>query len=583
MVIACYNVDMYIDTIPNRSSPPAVLLRTSRRVGKRIVKDTLANISHWPKDKIEALRAVLREEAVALHPEKEFAILRSLPHGHVQAVLGTIRKLGLDSVIASKRSRQRDLVVGMIAARILFPTSKLDTIQRWKECTLAAELGIGDADEDELYAVLDWLQGRKDSIEKKLAQRHLSEGSSVLYDLSSSYYYGHCCPLAVHGNDRDGKKGLPIIVYGVLANGQGCPVAVEVYAGNTSDPKTVPQQAQKMRERFGLRRVVLVGDRGCLTQTTIDALRAYPGLGWIGALRSEAIRALVDQKVIQPSLFDQHNLAEIHSCDYPDERLMACFNPLLAEERRRKRRALLEATQKQLDRIAALVCRRKRKPLKEGEIGVRVGKVVNRFKVAKHFDLDIADGHFCYTRQEDHIEREEQLDGLYVVRTSEPAERLSPEDTVRRYKSLSHMERTFRCLKGIDLMVRPIFLRLEEHVRGHVLLCVLAYHVEWHMRQSLAPLLYADEELPETRRTRDPVAPPEPSESAREKKSLHRTPDGLPVQTFPTLLKKLGTLCRNTCRLAKDPGSPSFDLHTEPTPLQQRAFQLLGLYPVEGT
>jgi hypothetical protein len=572
---------MYVESVPNRSSPPAILLRQSVRQGNKVHKRTLANLSDWPPQKVEALRRVLRGQDVGPDPAKALVITRTLPHGHVAAVLGAIRKLGLDAILACRRCRQRDLVLAMIAARILFPASKLDTVQRWSACTLAQELGVGDADEDELYAALDWLLERQPAIETKLAQRHLQQGASVLYDLSSSYYYGTHCPLAKFGHDRD-SKGLPIIVYGVLANGGGCPVAAEVYAGNTSDPKTVLEQVSKLRERFGVGRVVLVGDRGSVTSTNIEKLKACPEVGWIGALRTEAIRALVQAKVIQPSLFDQQNLAEVTCPDYPGERLVACFNPLLADERRRKRDELLAATDKELARLAAEVKRRKKKLLTAAQIALKAGRRVNKYKMAKHFDLTIGDNRFAYAPKTAQIQAEARLDGIYVVRTSEPAQTWPAAEVVRGYKSLAHVERAFRCLKGVDLKVRPIWLRTEAHVRAHVLLCVLAYYVEWHMRAALAELLYADEELEQSRATRDQVLPPRTSASAAAKKATHVTASGLPAQSFAGLLGELATLARNWCAMRDDPEGTSFTLHTQPTPLQRRAMELLGLCPVEG-
>ena len=571
---------MYIESIPNRSSPPAILLRESVREGDKVHKRTLANLSDWPPQKIAALKRVLRGEGVAADPAKALVITRTLPHGHVAAVLGTIHRLGLDSLLASRRCRRRDLVLAMVAARILFPTSKLDTVQRWSSCTLAEELAVGDADEDELYAALDWLLERQPAVEAKLARRHLKDGASVLYDLSSSYYYGAHCPLAKFGHDRDGKKGLPVIVYGVLANGAGYPVAAGVYAGNTSDPRTVLDQVGKLRERFDVGRVVLVGDRGSVTSTNVEKLKACPDVGWIGALRTEAIRTLVEAKLIQPSLFDQQNLAEISSPDYPGERLVACFNPLLAEQRPTKRQELLAATEKELARLEAEVKRRTNTPLTANQIALKAGKRVNKYKMAKHFDLTIADNRFAYARRSAHIEAETRLDGIYVVRTSETAEALPAPDVVRGYKSLSHVERAFRCLKGVDLKVRPIWLRTEDHVKAHVLLCVLAYYVEWHMRAALAELLYADEELTATRATRNPVMPPRTSPSAAAKKATHVTISGFPAQSFASLLGDLATLARNRCAMRDDAQGTSFTLHTDPTPLQCRAMQLLGLYPV---
>jgi len=443
--------------------------------------------------------------------------------------------------------------------------------------TLSEELGVTDADEEDLYEAMDWLLGKQERIEKKLAVRHLSEGSLVLYDVTSSYYEGRCCPLARFGHDRDGKKGRPIIVYGLMTNGEGCPVAVEVYPGDTGDPSTVPGQADKLRKRFGLNHLVLVGDRGMLTQTQIEKLKEYSGLGWISALRSHAIRDLVEGGYLQMSLFDQKDLAEIRSPEFPSERLVACFNPLLAEERGRKRQELLRATEKELGRIAKQVAGRTRTPLGKDEIGKKVGKVIGRFKVGKHFVLSIGEGSFSFVRNEAQIQREEALDGIYVIRTSESVEHLSAEDTVRSYKSLAQVERAFRSFKGIDLLIRPIWHHTEDHVRAHIFICLLAYYVEWHMRKALSPLLFDDEELDENRRRRDPVKPAKISESAKKKKTQHLTPEGLAVQSFDTLLKEFGTRCRNRCRIKSDPKGSTFYQITEMTPLQNRAFQLLGL------
>jgi len=567
---------MFIDIVPNRNSPPAILLREAWREGNKVRKRTVANLTGWPRDKVEALRRVLRNESLVA-PEEAFAIEQSLSHGHVEAVLGTIRKLGLERLISSTRCRERDLVVAMVAERLIHPCSKLATTRLWHSTTLAEELGVSDADEDDLYEAMDWLLARQEGIEKKLAARHLSEGALVLYDVTSSYYEGRSCPLAHFGHDRDGKKGRPIIVYGLLTDGAGRPVAVEVYPGDTGDPSTVSDQADKLRHGFGLRHLVLVGDRGMLTQTQIEKLRTYPGLGWISALRSPAIRELVESGSLQMSLFDRKDLAEICSPEFPSERLVACFNPLLAEERRRKRQALLEATEKELERISKHVARRTQAVLGKDEIGKKVGKVIDRFKVGKHFRLTIEEGHFSFVRDEEKIRREEALDGIYVIRTSEPAERLSAEDAVRSYKSLTRVERAFRSLKGIDLLVRPIWHHTEDHVRAHVFLCMLAYYVEWHLRKTLAPLLFDDEELDKNRKRRDPVKPAQASESAKKKKTLRLTSEGLVVQSLDTLLMELGTRCRNRCRIKSDPRSPTFYQLTDKSPLQERAFQLLGL------
>jgi transposase len=572
---------MYIETVPNRNSPPAILLREGWREGKRTRKRTLANLTDWPTPKIETLRRLLRDETL-VSPDDRFDTDKTLPHGHVQAILGTIRKLGLDSVIAAKPCRERDLVVAMIAERLIHPCSKLATTRRWHATTLAEELGVEDADEDELYEAMDWLLARKQRIEKKLAARHLADGAIVLYDVTSSYYEGRTCPWARHGHDRDGQKGLPIIVYGVLADNDGRPIAVEVYAGNTGDPKTVADQIHKLREEFGLSRVVLVGDRGMLTQPQIDKLKEHPGLGWITALTSVAVRKLVDEGALQLSLFDQKNLAEITSKGYPGERLVVCLNPLLAEERRRKRRELLEATERELGKIARAVARRKKKLMPSSEIGVKAGKVLGRYKVGKHFTLKIEEGVFEWTRREETIEREAQLDGIYVIRNSEPREGMSSEDTVRTYKSLSQVERAFRCLKGIDLLVRPIRHRSEDRVPAHIFLCLLAYYVEWHMRRALAPILFEDEELEKERKHRDPILPAKPSESVKTKKSTHTTPDGLPVHDFTSLMSELASRSRVTYRLASKGVDLTFNQVPEPSPLQRRAYELLGLLPVSG-
>jgi transposase len=567
---------MFIDIVPNRKSPPAILLREAWREGQKVRKRTVANLTGWPKEKVEALRRVLKNEPL-MAPEEAFAIEQSLPHGHVEAVLGTIRKLGLERLISSTRCRERDLVAAMVLERVIHPCSKLATTRVWHSTTLAEELGVSEADEDDLYEAMDWLLARQEGIEKKLAARHLSEGALVLYDVTSSYYEGRSCPLAHFGHDRDGQKGRPIIVYGLLTDGAGRPVAMEVYPGDTGDPSTVSDQAEKLRHRFGLSHLVLVGDRGMLTETQIEKLRVYPGLGWISALRSAAIRELVESGSLQMSFFDQKDLAEIRSAEFPSERLVACFNPLLAEERKRKRQALLEATEKELRRISKQVARRTQKPLGKDEIGKKVGKVIDRFKVGKHFTVTIEEHHFSFVRNEDKIGREEALDGIYVIRTSEPAEGLSAEDAVRSYKNLTQVERAFRSLKGIDLLIRPIWHHTEDHVRAHLFLCMLAYYVEWHMRKALAPLLFDDEELDQNRKKRDPVKPAQPSASAKKKKTLRLTSEGLMVQSLDTLLMELATRCRNRCRIKSDPKGPTFYQLTEKSPLQERAFQLLGL------
>ena len=572
-----YNKTMYVDTIPNRKSPPAILLRENHREGGKTVKTTIANLSKCPPEAIEALRLALR--GVQLVPKDEFfAVEKSTPHGHVRAVLGVMRKLGVDTLLASRPCRERDLVMAMVAQRVLNPVSKLATTRQWHATTLAQELGVEDADANALYAAMDWLNKRQPRIEKKLAKRHLEEGAVVLFDVSSSSYHGRKCPLAQRGYNRDGEK-LRSIVYGLLADGKGRPVAIDVYPGNTGDPSTVPDQVEKLRNRFGLERVVLVGDRGMLTQAQIDALREHPGLGWISALRFSAIRALAEDGAFQPSLFDTQNLAEITSKDYPGERLMVCFNPLLAEDRKRTRNELLAVTETRLGKIAAQAARRTKKPMTADEIGVKVGKIINRCKVGKHFGWTIEDNLLRFERNEESIAREAQTDGFYIVRTSESADTLSAEDTVRTYKSLGQVEQAFRCMKGVDLRVRPIRHRGEAHVRAHIFLCMLAYYVEWHMRTALSPVLFQDGELDTARWERDPVAKAEPSQSARAKKCGKETEDGWPVHSLRTLLDELGTRCKNICRAGEGKNTIRFEQLTELSPFQQHVFDLLEIKP----
>ena len=568
---------MYIETIPNRNSKPAVLLREGKREGAVVRKKTLLNLTDWPPERVEALRQLLAGKKLVPF-EEVFAIERSLPHGHVEAALTAVRRLGLERLIASQPSRERRLVVAMIVERLIHPASKLATTRLWHDTTLARELDVEDADEDDLYDALDWLLARQAAIERRLARRHLREGGLVLYDVSSSYYEGRTCPLARRGYSRDGKRGLPIIVYGVMTAASGCPVAVDVYPGNTGDPATVADQADTLRDRFGLERVVLVGDRGMLTGARIAELRERPGLGWISALRTEGVRALVESGDIQMSLFDQQNLAEIVSPDYPGERLVVCFNPLLAEDRRRTREELLAATEADLDKIVREAARRTKTPMTQKEIALRAGRVAGARKMAKHLRLTIEDGRFAHERDAESIQREEALDGFYVIRTSESAAAMSAPDAVRNYKRLAEVERAFRTLKSMDLRVRPIRHRTEDRVRAHIFLCMLAYHVEWHMRRALAPLLFDDEEREESRTTRDPVAPARPSAAADAKRRARKTAgeDGLALQSFETLMIHLGTLCRHICRSRQTPNAPPLDRLTDPTPLQEKALELLG-------
>ena len=566
---------MYVEAVPNRDSPPAILLRESWREGGRTLKKTIANLSDWPKHKIDALRRVLRDENL-VSVNEVFSIERTIPHGHVEAVLGTIHKLGLPAILSSRPCRERDLVMGMITERLISPGSKLATTRTWSSTSLGEQLAIKDAAVDELYSALDWLLARQTRIEAKLAKHHLENGALVLYDTSTSFYTGRRCPLAHFGHDRD-KKGLPVILYGVLTNAEGCPVAVEVYPGNTGDPKTVGDQVTKLQKQFSLSSVVIVGDRGMLTQTQIDLLKQREDVGWISCLRSHSIRELVHKRLIQPSLFDDRNLAEIISPSFPGERLVACFNHALATERTRKREELLQVTEKRLEALAREVKRRTRKPLGKDEIGLKAGKTLGRFKMGKHFQLKIGEGSFEWNRREETILREAALDGIYVIRTSLPKEQLSAEDAVRSYKNLSVVERVFRCLKGVDILVRPIHHRTEDRVRAHIFLCMLAYYVEWHMRRALAPLLFHDEELSADRAIRDPVAPAKPSASAKAKKAARETSDGLPLHSFKTLLKDLATRSKSLCRMGSGPDAPTITRTSEPSPLQARAFDLLGL------
>jgi transposase len=571
---------MYIETVPNRKSPPAILLRQGWREGKKTRKRTLANLSDWPQPQIQTLRRALRGETL-VSPQDLLSTARTAPHGHVEAILAMIRRLDLETVIASKPCRERDLVVGMIVQRLISPASKLATTREWSTTTLAEELGVQEASEDDLYAAMDWLLERQERIEKKLAARHLVEGGLVLYDVTSSSYEGRTCALVQWGHNRD-EDHLPVIVYGVMTDGEGRPVGVEVYAGNTGDPSTVSDQVEKLRQRFGLQRVVLVGDRGMLTQPQVEKLQKHPGLGWITALTSGAIRELVAKGALQLSLLDEKNLAEITSPDYPGERLVVCHNPLLEEERARKRQELHAATEKSLTKIAQEVARRKKKPLKAAEIGVKVGKVLGRYKVGKHFDCQIGEGSFTWSRRQASIEQEAKLDGIYVLRTSEPAERLPAEDTVRSYKSLAEVERAFRCLKGIDLLVRPIRHRSQERVPAHIFLFLLAYYVEWHLRRAWAPLLFEDEERQEERKRRDPILLAEPSASAQAKKRSHQTTDGFPVHSFATLLANLASRARVTYEFKAGEVKVNCQQVPRPTPLQARAYELVRTFPITG-
>jgi transposase len=576
---------MYVATIPNRSSAPAILLRESYRAGGKVKSRTLANLTPWPPAKIAALRRVLADEPPA--PQRSagsgasgaFEIQRSLPHGHVAAVLGTLRRLGLEPILATKRSAERDAVVALIVARVIDPRSKLATARGLDGETaftsLGETLGLSSATPDELYAAMDWLLPRQPAIEQALARRHLAEQTLVLYDVTSTYFEGRTCPLARFGHSRDGRKDKLQIVFGLLCNAAGCPVAVEVFDGNTADPQTLTKQIEKIQQRFRLQRVVVVGDRGMLTAARIERELRPKGLDWITALRAPAIRGLADAGVVQPSLFDERDLAEITAPAYPGERLVACRNPLLAEERARKRKELLAATEEELDRIVAATGRSKNRLRGQDQIGLRAGKVLNRFKMGKHFRLEISTDSFRYQRDDEAIAAEAALDGIYIVRTSLPADTLKAEQTVRAYKGLAVAERAFRSLKTVDLKVRPIHHRLANRVRAHVLLCALAYYVEWHMRQALAPLLFDDDDQPagEARRL-SVVAPARRSARAARKAATQKTEHEQPVHSFQTLLADLATLAKNRVRF-EGTDAATMTIYTQPTPLQQRALDLL--------
>jgi len=568
---------MHIDAVPNRGARPAYLLRESFREGPRVRKRTLANLSSLSDEQIAAIRAVLRGEHLGAI-EQRFEVIGSRAHGHVEAVRVAMRAVGFEALVASRPSRRRDLVCAMVAGRVLAPHTKLATTRWWHSTTLAQEFGVADADEDELYAAMDWLLERQASIEKKLAARHLRAGGLVLYDLSSSYFEGRCCPLAKLGYSRDGKKSKLQVNYGLVSARGGCPVAISVYEGNTADAETLLPQIKRVREDFGIETLVAVGDRGMISQKAIEELRGVGAVAWITALKSTQIRALLEHGGLQLGLFDERNLFEFTHPDFPDERLVACRNPELAELRAHKRRELLQATAAELDKVRSMV---QRKRLRGAErIGVRVGRVVNKYKVAKHFELEIEDRRFAFRIRDERIATEASLDGIYVLRTPLPAKTMDAPEVVRSYKSLSDVERAFRCLKTVDLKVRPIHHRLADRVRSHIFLCMLAYYVEWHMREAWRPLLFADEDQ-QAKRHRDPIAPAQRSAPAEDKALTHTLPDGSPVHSFRTLIEELSTIVRNTCRVpTREDFAPTFNLVTTPTPTQKRALDQLATITV---
>ena len=570
---------MYVARIPNRGSPPAILLRESYRQGGKVKNRTLANLSHWPEPKVDALAQTLKGLPPKLDLSQAFEITRSLPHGHVAAVLGTARRLGVEELIDATPSRTRDLVTAMLVAQVIAPGSKLAVARGLRAETATSSLGqllgVASCDEDDLYAAMDWVLERKEVIENALAARHLVNGTLVLYDVSSAAFEGRTCPLGAIGHPRDGVKGRLQIVYGLLCSPAGIPIAIEVFEGNTADPNTLAAQITKIKTRFGLSRVCLVGDRGMLTHARIrDEVR--PGqLDWISALRAPQIKALVEEGALQLSLFDTQDLFEISSPEFPGERLVCCHNPALAEKRARKRQDLLAATEKELTPIAAATGRAKRALRGKDKIALRVGKVINHYKMAKHFTLTITNESFTFTRNTEAIAAEAALDGIYVLRTSLPEHTLGRDDVVLRYKNLADVERFFRTLNS-ELDVRPIRHRLADRVRAHMFLRMLSYYISWHMKAALAPILFVDNDKPAAAAKRaNPVAAAQRSDQALTKAARKRTPEDTPVHSFTSLLADLATLCANQIQPADD--MPAFTMPTSPTPLQRRAFELLDL------
>jgi transposase len=564
---------MHIDVVPNRNARPTYLLRESLREGQRVRKRTLANLSALSDAQIAAIRRVLRGEGL-VPPSSLFEITASRACGHVQAVAVAMRQLQMERLLAARPAPERDRVLAMIAARVVSPNTKLATSRQWHSTTLAQDFGVAEADEDDLYGAMDWLLAHQNSIQKKLAARHLAEGGLVLYDLSSSYFEGLTCPLAKLGYSRDGKKGLLQVNYGLLTDARGCPVAVSVYEGNVADSQTFLPEVERLRTSFGIERMVVVGDRGMISSKAIAELRQEAGVDWITALKSTSIRGLLEQGQLQLGLFDERNLVEIDSPDYPGERLVACRNPELAKLRAHKRDDLLACTECSLEKVRDRV--RAGRLTGQDRIGVAVGRVINQYKVAKHFELTIEDASLRWSRNAESIRAEAALDGLYIIRTSVPAERMDGPECVRSYKALAQVERAFRSLKTVDLKVRPIHHRTAARVRAHILLCMLAYYVEWHMREAWRELLFADPEL-QAKAMRDPVAPAKRSQAALDKVASRQLDDGSPVHSFRTLLDALSGIVRNTCRA---PGAaaeePTFEVVTTASAPQRRALDLIA-------
>lgn len=575
---------MYIESVPNRNSPPAVLLRESYREDGKVRKRTLANLSCLEPSVIEGLRVLLRGGVAVPSAEDVFVVERSLPHGHVAAVLGSARGCGAALWFGSAPQELQPLLLAMLVARVIEPASKLATQRQLHDDTastsLGRVLGVGQCSADDLYRALDWLHDAQPAIERRLARQHLVGATLVLYDLTSTWLTGRCCELAARGHSRDGKRDDPQIVFGLICTSEGCPIAVEVFKGNTADPATVATQVAKLKERFGIEHLAWVGDRGMLTSARIEQVLKPQGMDWVSSLRAPQIAQLTQEHgPFQPSLFDERNLLELTSGHFPGERLVVCRNPALAQERARKRLELLAATEADLAKIV-VATQRARNPLRgQDAIALRVGRVIGRFHMAKHFELTITQTSLAYQRKSEAIEAEAALDGLYVIRTSLPAEQLDANATVAAYKSLAHVERAFRSIKTVDLHVRPVFLYSESRVRAHVFLCMLAYYVEWHMRQRLKPMLFDDEQLDVASASRaSPVAKAPRSEHAKSKDASRCADDGLPLHSFRTLLKDLGTLAYNITHTHASPDN-KIVLTTRPTPIQSKAFSLLALNP----
>ena len=574
---------MYIEAVPNRDSPPAILLRESYREDGKVKKRTLANLSCLAAQVIEGLKVLLRGGVAVPSAEEVFVVERSLPHGHVVAELRAARDCGAEAWFAAAPEPLRPLLLAMLVARVLTPASKLATHRMLHDDTathsLGRVLGVGQVAVEELYQALDWLHGAQPAIERRLARQHLVGATLVLYDLTSTWLTGHCCPLAAHGYAREGKRDDPQIVFGLICSAQGVPIAVEVFAGNTGDPSTVAAQVTKLKQRFGIERIAWVGDRGVLTTARIEQVLRPQAMDWISSLRAPQITQLAaEHGPFQPSLFDERNLIELSSAHFPGERLIVCRNPLLAQERARKRNEMLAATEQDLTKIVAATKRARNRLYGEQAIALRVGRVVDRFHMAKHFELTITATRFAFRRKEALIAQEAALDGLYVIRTSLPAAQLDADAAVAAYKSLAHVERAFRSIKTVDLHVRPIFHYSEQRVRAHVFLCMLAYYVEWHMRERLKPILFDDEFIEQARATRaSPVAKAVRSDHAKDKDAAKRSEDGLPLHSFRTLLQDLATVAYNIAHTSLNPKA-KIVITTRPTPLQDKAFKLLGVH-----